>query len=361
MEKYYCSCCKYLTSTNYCMSRHEKSAKHKKILAIYGSTKSVIRKTKTFTCKYCEREFVESKTKWRHEQKCKIESISAENTENVGNDNHTATTTIAENNQPEAAIYNSLGRDDLIKILLENQQNQINSQTELINKLVTSNAVISETSITKTADVASKSMGILKYATIHMADAPPLDSINEEEAISILNYKGNDENLSKEQKEKINESYVNTIIAHYDNKNLANLLSDMIVAYFRKPDENVKKMSSIWAVDVARLSFIIMQTINKNGDKQWRDDKTGKLFKSMVIQPMLKSLNNILKKYLKYKEEWQKNNENICTDEMSKIMNLRQNCVELMKDIRYGRLENPLLKGVAPSFQFNDFVKNYEK
>ena len=104
-----------------------------------------------------------------------------------------------------------------------------------------------------------------------------------------------------------------------------------------------------------------MQTINKNGDKQWRDDKTGKLFQAMVIQPMLKALHNILKAFIKYKDKWQKNNKNICIDEMNKVMEMRQSCIELMKDIRYGRLEKPLLRSVAPSFQFNDFMKNCEK
>jgi hypothetical protein len=332
---YTCDICNYKTTNIGNLNKHNSTKKH-----LDAVIKIQNKKTRQNSCKHCNKLFNSKSSKWRHEQHCdKI-------TKNILNQ--------------QIPNYEDLDKSSLIKMLLTNQQNQINQQKELIDKLVTSNTAISETS-NKSVDVASKSMSILKYATIHMPDAPPLDEINEEEAIGILNYKGNDKKLNNEQQAQENELYVGTTLAHYNNKNLVNLLGDMIVAYFRKPGENVRKSSCIWAVDVARLSFIIMQTINKNGDKQWRDDKTGKLFQAMVIQPMLKALHNILKAFIKYKDKWQKNNKNICIDEMNKVMEMRQSCIELMKDIRYGRLEKPLLRSVAPSFQFNDFMKNCEK
>ena len=100
-----------------------------------------------------------------------------------------------------------------------------------------------------------------------------------------------------------------------------------------------------------------MSTINKDGEKEWRSDKTGKLFKSMVIKPMLKALDAILQQYIKYKENWHIRHKDTTVEEMGKLMLLRQGCVELSKDIRYQQFERQLIKYVAPSFQFDEYLK----
>ena len=246
--------------------------------------------------------------------------------------------------------------DNQLRSQLDEYKKIIDTLVTTNNSLAASNKSTAEAS-SKTAEAANKSMSILKYATMHMSDAPPMTEINNEEAISILGYKGEDSTLSKEQQEHINEIYVQSVVVYYMNKNIVNFLSDMIVAYFRKPGVDYKKLSSIWAVDVARLSFIIMSTINKDGEKEWRSDKTGKLFKSMVIKPMLKALDVILQQYIKYKENWHIEHPATTVEEMGKLMLIRQGCVELSKDIRYQQFERQLIKCVAPSFQLDDYLK----
>ncbi len=378
MEKYYCKCCNYITIKSCHMDRHIKTKKHsdnEKSCNFINTTK----KTKVYQCSICNADFADRKAKWRHEQKCKqklnlVKSIESEDkpikvTKPKVTKNKIIDETVPKNCQ-ELAI--DLGEVDrrVLAMMYTNSQEQLKKYESIIENLASSNKVASEANKSaseanksaseatiKTANVASKSMSILKYASIHMADAPPLTELNKEEAISILNYKGNDKKLNKAQQEDENELYVKTVIAHYINKNLINILSDMVVAHFRKPEDDVKKMSSIWAVDVARLSFIIMHSINKNGEKEWKDDKTGKSFKALVIRPMLEELTEILKQFIEYKEDWLERNKGATVEEMGKIMNLRQKSAELMKDISYRQLEQPIIKNVAPSFQFDDYLK----
>ena len=324
MNTYICKLCEYSTNVLCNMQKHNKTKKH--LIAIKQQKKLL---QGSHICSICNKCFGSKTTKWRHEKQCNYgESINKQKP--------------TENEQ----LRNQL--DEYKKI--------IDTLVTTNNSLASSNKSTAEAS-SKTAEAATKSMSILKYATTHMADAPPMTEINNEEAISILGYKGEDSTLSKEQQEHINEIYVQSVVAHYTNKNIVNFLSDMIVAYFRKPGVDYKKLSSIWAVDVARLSFIIMSTINKDGEKEWRSDKTGKLFKSMVIKPMLKALDVILQQYIKYKENWHIKHPATTVEEMGKLMLIRQGCVELSKDIRYQQFERQLIKCVAPSFQFDDYLK----
>jgi|SaaInlStandDraft_6_1057023.scaffolds.fasta_scaffold23610_2 hypothetical protein len=366
MDKYYCECCKYITMSSSHMNKHVKSKKHVDNHKISNKT-TVIIKTKIYNCSECNAEFINRTTKWRHEQKCKkpVEDVpqkiqnKASKVDVVNNVNNVDKVDNADKvdklDAPAEMEYDKMDNKILIT-LLQRYESKMDKYESIIENLSSSNKSSAEAS-NKTAEAATKSMSILKYATLHMSDAPPLTEIDNEEAISILGYKGEDKNLSDEQQEHVNEIYVQLVIAHYTNKNIVNFLSDMIVAYFRKPGVDYKKLSSIWAVDVARLSFIIMSTINKDGEKEWRSDKTGKLFKSMVIKPMLKALDAILQQYIKYKENWHIRHKDTTVEEMGKLMLLRQGCVELSKDIRYQQFERQLIKYVAPSFQFDEYLK----
>ena len=346
MSNYYCTACKYLTDSQSNMNKHTKTKKHiEKAADKHISKNNIIKKIKVMSCSMCCKQFASQSTRWRHEKIC----IKKNNLLNNGE------------------IYNTLNNDksddipikkpkDKYELLIADKDKQIDEYKALVDKLVSSNVNMSHAT-SKTADVANKSMSVLKYASLHMTDAPVLEELGKEEVYGILNYKGNDKKLNKEQQEDENEIYVKMVIGHYVNKNLVNVLGDTIVQYFRKPGEDFKKTSSIWAVDVARLSFIIMSAISKDGEKEWKDDKTGKSFKSIVIRPMLTTLNEILHNFIEYKEDWLERNKDASVEEMGKIMNLRQKSAELMKDIIYRQLEQPLLKSVAPSFQFNDYLK----
>ena len=340
MEKIYCNICKYFTDNSSNMSKHKITKKHVEMLRAKETTNDkCIANVKTYSCKHCDKLFITRQAKSQHEHKCN----KCANIINNG--------TISAATQQITIPTSANNNEELIAIM----KNQITKYESFIGELITSNKSASDAT-NKTAEAANKSMSILKYATLNMTDAPPLTELNKNEAISILGYKGLDENLTDEQKEYENDMYVQSVIAHYINKNLVNFLGVMIAAYFRKPGDNLKKMSSVWAVDVARLSFIIMSTISKDGDKEWRSDKTGKSFTASVIKPMLVALNEITRTYIKYKENVH-TKTNLTIEEMNKIMILRQGCVDLSKDIRYQRLEKPLLKAVAPSFQFEEFMK----
>jgi hypothetical protein len=353
MEKYYCFCCNYKTEKINHMNKHVMTHKHIVASKSYGKT-PLTKKIKIYECSMCGDEYIDYRKKWRHEKICNKSC-------NTKICNKNGTSEVAKQKEPED-VPTKNPRNKYEHIIankdreLGDAKQQINEYKALVDKLVSSTVNMSQAT-SKTADVANKSMSVLKYASLHMTDAPPLEELCKEEVYGILNYKGNDKKLNKAQQEDENEIYVKMVIGHYINKNLVNVLGDTIVQYFRKPGEDFKKTSSIWAVDVARLSFIIMHAISKDGEKEWKDDKTGKSFKSMVIRPMLTTLNEILHNFIEYKEDWLERNKDATVEEMGKIMNLRQKSAELMKDITYRQLEQPLLKSVAPSFKFDDYLK----
>jgi hypothetical protein len=198
----------------------------------------------------------------------------------------------------------------------------------------------------KSVDVVDKSMHMLKYANKHFPDAPPLKKLNKKEAYNMLGY-DNPKNLEKD-----NEEYVKTVLANYENKNIANFFGDLIVNYYKEDD--VKDVR-FWSADVARLCFVVMGTINKEGKKEWSTDKSGKKFTAMVIYPMFEALKIIFEDFLKFKAKWQKNCPNPTRAQMDFVINARQKCMEILKDLRYDKYIKKVLAIVAPNFDFSTY------
>lgn len=101
-----------------------------------------------------------------------------------------------------------------------------------------------------------------------------------------------------------------------------------------------------------------MQTVDKNGKKEWTKDKSGKLFTKMVTIPMLNTLDTIIRTFIEYKETWQKKNfKNLKNSHIEYLMDARSKCGEILNDIKYDSLIKPILREVAPCFEFNDYLK----
>ena len=158
--------------------------------------------------------------------------------------------------------------------------------------------------------------------------------------------------------EEENEKYIKLVLANYENKNISIFFGDLIVNYYEEDD--IKDVR-FWTSDVARLCFCIMHTMNKKGKKEWIKDKSGTKFKELVINPMFDALKTIINDYLDFKLKWEKKQKYITSDQMDFLISTRQKCMELLKEIRYNKYTQSILKIVAPKYDFNTYNNNINK
>ncbi len=339
-------------------------------------------KRKIYESECCGKEFISASSKSKHKKKCTdvkfIESkfnfndktndydnINVNNSNNSTNVINAVNAAIGSNNINTTNVINDIARmastqDNAIlmqmlqtmkeqaKIDAQERANMQAQITSLINLSQTNASAVekSASATEKTADVANKSMNILKYVQINFPDAPALKKLNKKEAYGMLGY-DNPKNLEEE-----NEKYVRLVLANYENKNIAKFFGDLIVNYYKEDD--VKDVR-FWSADVARLCFVVMHTVNKEGKREWLKDKSGKKFTAMVIDPMFEALKVIFDDFLKFKTKWQKKCKNPTVAQMDYVLNARQKCMELKKDLKYDKYTQQILKIVAPSFDFDTY------
>ena len=223
MEKYYCQDCKYSSDQLCNFKKHMFSNKHKQKIGVENSIIDFNKlKIKIYTCEYCKKEYTNNSAKSKHKKKCK------QNPDNI---------------------------------IMPNEIKEMHTQINALINVIQSNSTAVEKSIDvagKNADMAKKSMNMLKYATVHFPNAPVLKKVNIKEAYGMLGY-DNPKNLEIE-----NEKFVKLVLGHYENKNIHNFLGNLIVNYYK--EDNVKDMS-FWSADVSRLCFVIMHTVDKNEKK----------------------------------------------------------------------------------------------
>lgn len=103
-----------------------------------------------------------------------------------------------------------------------------------------------------------------------------------------------------------------------------------------------------------------MQTVNKKGEREWNNDKSGKKFTSMVITPIFETIKSILNEFLEFKKTWEQDTDNITRDQMDYMMDMRQKCAELLRDLKYEKFIHPVLRVVAPNFHFETYKRSIE-
>lgn len=346
MEIYHCRCCDYVNGVLSNFKKHLVSKKHLKKSNGKIETNYDNYKRKVYSCDECSEKFYSRTLKSVHKKKYHFN-----NQFNQNNQINQSSPTI-QNNLETLYLHSKNNYNDNNKMMLENMNNLILMDvvksmqaqiTGLIN-LSQTNASASE----KTADVAKKSMNMLKYANTYLSDAPALKKLNKKEVYGMLGY-DNPKNLEKE-----NENFVRLVLGHYENKNIPNFFGNLIVNYYKEDD--VKDVR-FWSADVARLCFVVMHTIDKKGKKEWLNDKSGKKFISMVIDPMFDAIKVIFNNFLSFKEIWQKKCKNITRSQMDYLINSRQKCMEMLKDLKYNKYTQPILKIVAPNFNFDTYKK----
>jgi hypothetical protein len=236
--------------------------------------------------------------------------------------------------------------DEKWKELAEKQQKQIDSLIET-NK----NSSIATKESAKTA---GKSMNMMKYAMVNFKDAPPLLQLTEKQTCQLLEYEGATDKITERE---ANEKYVRTMIYKHNDKILHKFFSKMIVSYIKTGDP---RNCRVWAADSSRLSLIIMEQINTKGDTEWKNDKSGKRFASLVIHPVLNKASNMIDEFVTNQRDLSNPTSNFFIKKMpdskrKQIMDETHTALVIKKQLKDDTYEKKILQYAVPYFNFNHF------
>ena len=136
------------------------------------------------------------------------------------------------------------------------------------------------------------------------------------------------------------------IIYNYEAKTLTKYLGDIIVDEYQteKPEDQ-----SMWNSDSVRLSFIVRQALN-DGDDEWITDKSGIKITNYIISPMLKSVEAIMKKYIKEKGKLILDGDILDDSTMLEHMSSAGSILSL---ITKSELHSNISKYISPHFNFD--------
>lgn len=305
MEKYYCQACDYCTSKTSSFKDHFKSKSHQKksLVRCNENTDYTQFRIKEKNCVMCGDSYKEG--------------ILA--SEHVCDKNKIIERTLLEKNKE---ITNYKKEIELLK-------KELKEKDKLVSKALDATISSSKT--------ANTSMNILRYAKTYWNNVDPIEEINDENICKVMNYK------NPKNEEYINETYVKTLIHRYNHGIFSDFIGDMIIEYY-KPKSSKKR--NIMVSDMARLCFIIMQKIEGNGKekKEWMNDKSGKTFTKIILDPMFAFVKKLLNDYiiLNQKKELTEN-----------TLKLMSKCAELNRDIDVKVFSKSVLKYVGPHFHFD--------
>lgn len=358
MSEYQCDICNYSTDKYFNFKRHTETKLHikkcnekdneiklkkqeweKEKKEQKKNKNKTIRNSGIFICNNCDEEFEDKQAKYRHQKKCKGINKITDNKEVP------LKGTI---NKSKLINYSSMSKEQLCELL--------NKKDELLSNLVTTN--VNTTTITaNVSESANKSMSMMKYAMTNFKGAPVLEQLQKPQIKQLMHHEG-----SLKSRDNVSE-YTLELITHYKKYEIIEHIGKLIVAYL---GTNVSaEQRQIWTTDVSRLSFIVMEYVNRKKEKEWCADKTGKRLVDLVIDPILDYICNMLQKYLgfekqrelEYMKEFDNNNKKLCEDSMKNT----GIAMAIIKDMRSEKFRKELLKYVAPYFNFDVNKLDYTK
>ena len=291
--KYHCKDCKFYTLKLSQFKIHLETTKHCKISDIKINEVKDFEtfKIATFCCDSCNKTYMSNQSLKKHMKECKNETNTNKIIEKLTN----------------ALILKDEQLTDALKIAK------------------------------KSTNTTDKTINILKYAKMNLNDADPLEEIKGENILNAIKYK------NPKGTETKNETYVKIVIHKFNHGIFANLIGDMIIDYYKPKTKNE---ANVIATDTSRLCFIIMQKVKKDKveKKEWINDKSGKKFTELVLNPIVNAVKQTLVEFIEFKKTKELNENNLC---------LMGKCVELKRDIEVEKFTKQILKYVAPSFHFD--------
>lgn len=281
---------------------------------------SEVKNMNLFNCKYCNRQFTRKSSLTRHL------------------DNH-CSAKIRIDCKNEAEV-------EKLKTLLEVKDNAIEDKNKQINFLANELKVVHY----NTKD----QMSVFKTLITMYKDNLPCKSIH-------CQLTANFKLQHMETQEMLNDLYapspevtivvpIDDFFYHKDHRNLDIYIGQKLVEEYRKKEP---KNQSIWSSDVARLVFIIR--VQTETGVAWFKDKGGNKTKELIVDSILKEIEEALNFYITYVDEHKYEFGS------SKLLTYVQNqmkAVEILDDITHGDLARGIMRYIAPFFAFQNELTN---
>ena len=165
-EKYYCKYCDYSSKISSNFKKHLISSKHLENIKNNVENISNIKKYKrlVFNCEFCNNDFMGKSSLTRHQNRCVFKKDkNMETLKKQFEEIQEKLQTEIKSHMQARIDYLEENRKDIIKIVEK-----------------------STSAIKKSANVANKSMSLLKYVKINFPDAPPLETLKKKDAYNML-------------------------------------------------------------------------------------------------------------------------------------------------------------------------------
>lgn len=377
MEKYFCKPCNYVTTITTNAKTHFKSNKHILLCENCGIDPEFdITTCKKFIyeCNHCDSVFTNRTLFWKHKKDHKNNSIGVvvdeDDVDDVIDDVIDGVNNTMKNKSKDQLKQQQLSEPTLVKILLEQNNTlveqlkimaeQNKTQTDLLKQQMNSNdknasIVANAIDVAKeTTNVTKKSMNMLKYANNHILEGQPIKKMKKKEAYVLIGYDKPEKKISFEEYEK----HVKMYIHKYNHGVFVHYVGDMIVECYKSTD---RKNANILTTDVSRLSFLVLQNVDKDiniNEKEWINDKSGKRFTSLLLTPLLNAFSETLEIYKKLAQSKNSNKNKMISmsvDDQMFQLNLLTDCAKLKRDLDNSIFTLPIVKYVAPHFHFDSY------
>jgi hypothetical protein len=303
----FCKLCNYTTNNISHYYRHCNAVKH------------LVNEKKTYYCVLCNKQL--SNINSYNSHKYKDLKKSKKNSNNLNNSNQLDN------------VKNEIN-ENIIKSKKEVNENIIKSKEEVNENIIKSKEEV-KTVVNK---AITKATSLIKYLMQHHQNVPPIKKISDKESIKLLR-------IDYECPLKKDNDFVlehRLIYDHANNRFIKNISKSILnIINHKKP-----KSQTIYNTDSSRHNYVIKTT-----QEVWDEDKAGIKFSDYIIKPLLKSIEELIKKFRETKIEsvnmrkntLQQNEEHI--DLLSKTLNLES-------DILNDRLITPILKELSPFLRY---------
>ena len=340
-----CIFCNYSTDDISNFGRHKKSNKHMTNEQLYKMTSNqTISK-----CDFCHKEFSSKSNMDRHKKNnCKFAKFNcakdiyncSKNSKDINNYPNDiceeSDSDDVDSLSDEQLIINAntkSSHSDLKTYIMEMKNNQIKMEKEM-EKLKEQNDKLLNLA-TENSKTANTSVRGITYAMKHFRNAQQLKLLKNDEAVKLLTY----DNKSKNE-------VVEMIIIKYKNGLLDKYLGDILIKSYKKDDSTLQ---SLWGVDTTRMHFILKQ-------KEWTSDNCGVKLTELVIDPFLKSVNNMILKYCVTERPNKEDDENNVEEYDEKraksafdiFTKKWEICQEIVIDLSKKKIHKQILKYITP-------------
>ena len=218
-------------------------------------------------------------------------------------------------------------------------KNQHIASLEKTTTMTTELAKSSNETTQITANVSGKSMSALNCLTRYFANGPVLQH-KEKEIIKSIEYVGTDKHSPEE-----------FMINKYEHNKLHEWIGNIILDTQTDTD-NLEKQA-MWVTDSARYSYIVRQCVEGISKNEWFTDKSGVKVKELIIDPVTKTIDNMMNKHLQVLSGNVMELYNATEEERNIVTEKQMLTCAIKKDIKDGTLSNDILKCITPKLNYD--------